>query len=118
MPSQKTKRIASRMVEVISDILANEASDELLKTITRTGCEVTNDLSFAKVYFTSLSTLTKDELEKELNEASHYVRGEVSKRIELRHTPEIRFIFDESIEYGNKIEKIIKEIHKEDKNEG
>ncbi len=118
MSSYKTKRIASMMVEVISDILANEASDELLKTITITGCEVTNDLSFAKVYFTSLSTLTKDELEKELNEASHYVRGEVSKRIELRHTPEIRFIFDESIEYGNKIEKIIKEIHKEDKNEG
>ena len=118
MPSYKTKRIASMMVEVISDILANEANDELLKTITITGCEVTNDLSFAKVYFTSLSTLTKDELEKELKEASHYVRGEVSKRIELRHTPEIRFIFDESIEYGNKIEKIIKEIHKEDKNEG
>lgn len=118
MAGFKAKRIASEMVQVISDILANEANDELLKTITITGCEVTNDLSFAKVYFTSFSNLSKEQLEKEMAEASHYVRGEVSKRIEIRHTPEIRFIFDESIAYGQKIENIIKEIHKDDENEG
>lgn len=118
MAGFKTKRIASELVQIISEILANEASDSLLKTITITGCEVTNDLSFAKVYFTSFSDLSKEQLEKELEEASSYVRGEVSKRIEIRHTPQIRFIFDESIEYGKKIENIIKEIHKEDENEG
>lgn len=114
MAGFKTKRIASELVEIISNILANEANDDLLKTVTITGCEVTNDLSFAKVYFTSLSNLTKEELEKELKEASRYVRGEVSKRIDLRHTPEIRFIYDDSIAYGKKIENIIKEIHEED----
>ena len=114
MPSYKTKRIASELVEIISNILANEANDNLLKTITITGCEVTNDLSFAKVYFTSLSSLSKEQLEKEMKEASRYVRGEVSKRIDLRHTPEIRFVFDDSIAYGNKIENIIKEIHEEE----
>lgn len=114
MAGYKTKRIASELVEIISRILANEANDSLLKTITITGCEVTNDLSFAKVYFTSLSNLSKDELEKELKEASRYVRGEVSKQIEVRHTPELRFIYDESIAYGKKIENIIKEIHEED----
>ena len=80
-------------------VKSNEANDSLLKTITITGCEVTNDLSFAKVYFTSLSALEKEELEKEMAEAAKYIRGEVSKQIEIRHTPELRFIYDESVEY-------------------
>ena len=54
MPSHKVERIASDISRNISDILMNEANDELLKTITVTGCEVTNDLSFCKVYFLHL----------------------------------------------------------------
>lgn len=111
MASYKIARIASEIEKEVSNILANEANDSLLKTITVTGCEVTNDLSFAKVYFTSMSDLTKDELEKELDEAASYIRGELSKRIEVRHTPKLRFLFDTSIEYGKKIEDKIKELH-------
>lgn len=111
MASHKIERIASDIARNISDILANEANDSLLKTITITSCKVTNDLSFCKVYFTSLSDLDKKTLEKELNEASSYIRGEISKRVDIRHTPEIRFIFDESIEYGKKIEDIISSLN-------
>lgn len=75
MATYKIARIASEIEKNISNILANEAHDSLLKTITVTGCEVTNDLSFAKIYFTSMSDLSKDELEKELEEASGYLRG-------------------------------------------
>lgn len=111
MANYKIQRLAADISQEISNIIANEANDSLLKTITITGCEVTNDLSFAKVYFTSLSNLPAFQLEKELKEAASYVRGELSKRIEMRHTPQLRFIFDKSIEYGNKIEKILEEIH-------
>lgn len=111
MPSHKIERIASDMSRYISEILANEAGDSLLKTVTVTGCKVTNDLSFCKVYFTSLANLDKTTLERELNEASSYIRGEVSKRIEIRHTPEIKFVYDESIEYGKKIDDIISSLN-------
>ena len=50
-------------------------------------------------------------MERELNEASSYIRGEVSKRIEIRHTPEIKFVYDESIEYGKKIDDIISSLN-------
>ena len=113
MANYKIQRLAADISQEISNIIANEANDSLLKTITITGCEVTNDLSFAKVYFTSLSDLTAEQLEKELKEAASYVRGELSKRIDVRHTPSLRFIFDKSIEYGNKIEKILEEIHED-----
>lgn len=107
MANHKIARISSDISRIISDILANEARDALLKTITVTGCNVTNDLSFCKVYFTSLSNLDKKTLESELNEAAPYIRGELSKRIDIRHTPELKFIYDESVEYGKKIEDII-----------
>lgn len=111
MASHKIDRIASDISRNISDILANEANDELLKTITITGCSVTNDLSFCKVYFTSFSNLEKKDLEKELNEAAPFIRGKVSERVDIRHTPEIKFYYDESIEYGKKIEDIIKSLN-------
>jgi len=112
MPSYKISRIASDIGKYIPEIIATEARDELLKTITITGCDVTNDLSYAKVYFTAISDLDIKTLEKEVNEAASFIRGELSKRIEVRHTPELRFIYDKSIAYGENIERIIKDISK------
>ncbi len=109
----KQKRIESEMLKEISDIVLNKARDGILKTITITGCEVTNDLSFAKIYFTSFED--KEIILKEISEASGYIRTELAKRLDLRHTPKLKFVYDESIEYGNKIESIISEIHE---NEG
>ena len=111
MASHKIARISSDISRIISEILVNEARDSLLKTITVTGCNVTSDLSFCKVYFTSLSNLDKKTLEHELNEAAPYIRGELSKRIDIRHTPELKFIYDESIEYGKKIDTIINSLN-------
>lgn len=116
MSSIKIKRIESEMVKCISDIIANEASDSLLKTITITGCEVSSDLSYAKVYFTSLTKMDSRALEKEMNEAAGYIRTELAEKIDLRHTPKLQFFYDNSIEYGNKIERILKEINEESNN--
>lgn len=108
--SVKIERLNDNFQEVISEILYKEVKDPNLKFVTITGCEITNDLSFCKVYFTTLNN-DKDEVLKSLKSASSFIRGEISKRVEIRHTPELRFIFDESIEYGNKIEKIINDIN-------
>lgn len=110
----KLKRIASQIIREVSDILNNDARDNLMHTITITGCDVSNDLSYAKIYFTCALDIDKKSIEKELEEASSYVRHELSSRIEIRHTPKLVFKFDESIEYGNHIESIINEIHEED----
>ncbi len=114
MNSIKQKQISNELARVIAEILGSEARDELLKTITITGADVASDLSSAKVYFTSLSPLDPTSLEKELKESAPYVRTLVAERMDLRHTPELRFIFDKSVEYGNKIDKIIESIHQND----
>lgn len=108
----KLKRIGSEIAQELSMICATEAHDNLLKTITITGTEVTNDLGLCKVFFTTTSDMDQKALERELNdETSSYLRTKIAERIEMRHTPKLRFVFDNSVAYGNKIEKIINEIH-------
>ena len=111
MSKIKCERVASEIVRIVSAILANDSRDELLKTVTITGCTVSNDLSYAKVYFTSTSSLTNKEMEKELKEAAGYIRHELAEQLEVRHTPELQFVYDVSIAYGNRIEELIKEIN-------
>lgn len=111
MASIKMKRIASEMTRVISEILMEEARDSLLKTITITGCDVASDLSFAKVYFTSLNEMDHKALEREMDEAAPFIRCELAEKMDLRNTPKLKFQYDDSVAYGNKIEKILKEIN-------
>lgn len=112
--SIKTERIASLMEKEISIILQREAHDEILKNVVISFVEVTNDLSFAKVYFTCFNQDKRDEILKSLENAKGFIRTELASRIDVRHVPELKFIFDESIEYGMKIEKKIKEIKEKD----
>ncbi len=116
MNSIKTKKVGSLISRELSSIILEESRDSILKNIVITGCDVSHDLSFAKVYFTSLINMDIPKLEKELNEATKFLRIELSKRIELRHTPAIKFIYDKSIAYGENIENIINELHKDKTN--
>ncbi len=111
--SLKIDRLNSTYVKEISHILANEIKDKDIKFVTITDCKVTNDLSFAKVYFTVLDDTKKKETLKALNSASSFIRKCLAERVDVRHTPELTFVYDESIEYGKKIENIIKQIHED-----
>lgn len=112
--SVKIERLNDQFQKEISIILQTEIKDQDIHFVTITGCEITNDLSFCKVYFTVLDNSKKDTTLQALKGAASFIRGELSRRIEIRHTPELKFIYDESIEYGNKIEKIIEKINEEE----
>lgn len=111
--SIKSDRVASEMIRELGYILLKETNDDLLKTVTITHATVTNDLSFAKIYFTTLNEDIK-QVEKEINKASSYFRTLLADRLDIRHIPELKFIYDESIEYGKKIEDIIESIHEKE----
>ena len=110
--SVKTERIANLLVREISDILQNEVYDEDIKFVTITACKVDTDLSLAQIYCTVLNESKKDKCLKDLNAAKGFIKTELAKRkLEIRKIPDLRFIYDESISYGKKIENIIKEIN-------
>ena len=110
--SIKNERINSNLQKEMSYIIANEVKNPNIKFVTITACDVTSDLSYAKIYFTTLDD--SNETLKALKSAKGFIRKTLADRIELRHIPELEFIYDESIEYGKRIEEKIKEIHEED----
>lgn len=111
MANIKIERLNHAFQEEISMILMTEIKDEDIKFVTITGVETTNDLSFAKVYFTVLDQTKKETTLEALNGAASFIRGKLSERVDVRHTPELKFIYDNSIEYGEHIEKIIDKIN-------
>lgn len=113
--SIKIERLNHAFVEEISYILHNEVKDNDIKFVTVTGCDISSDLSYAKVYVTVFDNEKKKTTMEALNGARSFIRGELSKRVDIRHTPELKFVYDDSIEYGNKIESLIESIHEGEK---
>ena len=109
--SVKSERIGNSLVVEISNILRFEARDEELKNVTITYVKVAGDLGNAKVYYNIFDKTKLDHIQRSLEKASGYVRSELAKRVELRHMPELNFVYDESIDYGNKIEHILDKIN-------
>ena len=90
----------------------NEIKDERINFVTVTATSITNDLSHAKVYITLMNDENKEEVLKVLNNARGFIEKELCKRVEIRKMPELKFVYDDSIEYSNNIENIIESINK------
>ena len=114
--SVKIERLNNLVLAELSQIIFKEIKNPLIKTVNLTAVEITNDLSFAKVYFTCMNE-DKDKVLEELESAKGFLRTKLAEVIDIRHTPELVFQYDNSIEYGMNIEKIIQKIHENDKNE-
>jgi ribosome-binding factor A len=109
--SIKIDRLNNAFVEKISEIIHDEVKDNDVKMVTITDAKITNDLSFAKIYFTTMDNDRKKVLVA-LNKASGFIRSKLCEKVDIRKMPEISFVYDESIEYGKKIEDIIERINK------
>ncbi|RXZ76917.1 30S ribosome-binding factor RbfA [Paenibacillaceae bacterium] len=113
MAKIRVGRVGEQIKKELSHIIQTELKDPRIGFITVTGVEVTGDLSQAKVY---LSVLGSDEQKEEtlnaLARGKGFIRSELGKRVRLRHTPELLFKFDSSIEYGSHIEALLEQINR------
>lgn len=108
--SIKIDRLNNAFVEKISEIIHNDVKDTDINLVTITDARITNDLSFAKIYFTTMNDDKKKVLNA-LNKASGFIRSKLCEKIEIRKMPELSFVYDKSIDYGKKIEDIIERIN-------
>ena len=111
MNSIKLERINSAIKREISYVLANEVKDTNINFVTVTAVKTTNDLSYCKVYVTVFKNELRDEALKALKNAKGFIRKSLASRVDIRHIPELEFVYDESLEYGKRIEDKIKEIN-------
>ena len=105
----RVERIEKIIEREIGNILLSEVKDQRLRYVTITNVKVTNDLSIATVFYTIIGDENQIvSTKKNLEDAKGFIRSKLSKVLEIRKTPELRFKYDESFEYGNKIEEILK----------
>lgn len=111
-------RIDEELKREISQIINYELKNpNVTGLISVTKAHVTKDLKYAKVYVSILNSKNIKETLAGLKKSAGYIRSEIAKRINLRVTPELIFELDDSIEYGAKIDTILKEIIKDVKPE-
>jgi len=112
----RANRIAEQMKKELSDIIGRKLKDPRIGFVTVTDVEVTGDLQIAKVFLSVFgSEEDKENTLAGLAKAKGFIRSEIGRRIRLRKTPDLIFELDESLEYGNRIETLIKHIKEEEK---
>lgn len=117
MNKKRISRISEEVKRAISDIMRTELKDPRINDLTSIShVDVTNDLSYAKVYVTVLGNdEDRDRAVEGLNSAKGFIKRELAKMVKLRVMPELIFINDDSIERAFEINKLIDEVNHEDK---
>ena len=113
MPENQNRlgRIDEEYKKEISQIISYQLKNpNVTGLISVTKVKVTNDLKYAKVYVSILNSKNLTETMEGLKKSSGFIRSELARKINLRNTPEILFELDDSLEYGAKIDSILKEI--------
>ena len=107
----RTRRVAELIRRALADIIRDQLPDHGLGLLSITATEVTRDLSRATVFISLLGEEEDQErATKILNEESSALRHELSKTLNLRHTPEIKFRYDLSIERGERLSRLIDDL--------
>ena len=113
--TNRMQKVNEELKREISKIISLELNNSILKKglISVTKVDTTPDFKYARVYVSMINIGNKKEALKALKKSSGFVRSEIAKKVNLKYTPEIIFEFDESIEYGDRIDNILKNITKD-----
>jgi len=110
--SNRPERVGQEIQAAIANILARgELKDPRIGYITLTGVKVSQDLKTARVFYSMIGTEEqRKDTQKGLEAAKGFIRREVTEAVNLRVSPEIFFSFDESLERGDRIERLLREV--------
>lgn len=115
MSELRARKIQEFIKQEVSNIILRELKDPRLGFVTVTDAQITGDLREATVYISLFgSAEAKKDTLKALASANGYIRSEVGKRLGIRYSPTIEFKEDTSLDYGMKIDKILRDIEKKE----
>ena len=104
----RQQRIGAEMQRVLAELISREVRDPRVGMVTLTAVQVAPDLRVARVLFVPFGGRQEtDEVQEGLARAAGYLRGEVGRRLSLRHAPRLEFVFDESIERADRLTRLI-----------
>lgn len=112
----RTERVAQQVQRELAELLRLEVKDPRVHMVTLTGVEVGRDYSHAKVFYTAL-TGHDPGIQQGLEHACGYLRSQLARRMKLRITPQLHFIFDASVERGAHLSQLIDQAVASDQHE-
>ena len=116
--SNRMNKVNEELKKEISVVISQELKDpHITGLISVIKVDTTPDLRFARVYVSMINAKSNKGNLARLKKCSGFIRSIIAKRVNLRVTPELVFLFDESIEYGSRIDAIIDKITKDMKND-
>jgi len=115
LSSRRNDRVRAAMRQEISNMLQRDLKDPRLGFATVTDVRVSGDLQHVQVYVSILGDdASRQQTMEALESARGYVRSEIGRRVQLRLTPEITFAYDDSIERGARLLRLISEVNSEE----
>jgi ribosome-binding factor A len=105
--SGRPQKLGDLIQRELSDLLARELRDPRVGMVTITSVDVSPDLSHAKVFFTMLDKAKLPDTLKGLGRSAGFLRSQLARRIKIYTTPELRFAYDESVERGDHLSRLI-----------
>jgi len=110
-------RVGDLLMQTLANLILRKVKDPRVEGITITGVEVSVDLKNARIFFCMMKSSKKDEALEGLKSAAGFLRHELKKELSLKAVPSLYFSYDESFDYGSKIDGILESISKhEDQN--
>ncbi len=108
--------MASVIHQKMGDLMIRELKDPALSAVTITKVKVTDDVRHAKIYYSVYGdSRQKEDAAAAFERAKGYIRSEIGAVLTLRFIPTITFCFDDSIEYADRIDRLIRKLHQESK---
>ncbi|MFK7887580.1 MAG: 30S ribosome-binding factor RbfA [Gammaproteobacteria bacterium] len=111
----RSSRVAQAIHRTLASLLFQQTRDPLLQQVTLTHVDVSRDLGVAKVHFTVRDPELAKEALAALAGGAGFLRREVSREVRLRTTPQLRFLYDESLERGERLTSLIEEARANDR---
>lgn len=111
MRYKRSQRVGELLHHEISRMIQFELKDPRIGFVTVTGVELTDDIQHARIYFTVMGEESnRQQTARGLEKAIPFMRRELGRRLHLRTIPELVFHYDNSLEYGNRIERLLQEV--------
>jgi ribosome-binding factor A len=114
LSSYRPERVGEQIFKEATRLLLYSIKDPRVASVTLTGVQMSRDISSAQLFFTvSDEAAERKNAEKGLKSAAPFIRREIGKAMQLRFVPEIRFKYDKSIVYGQKIDSLLHQVRED-----
>lgn len=115
--NRRIRRVAEQIKTELAWLIDHKLKDPQLGFATVTRIKLTSDLKLASVYFSVLGVdIDKKKSAEIMNRATHFLRRELAERIKMRYVPDLRFFYDDSLEYSERMQNLFKKLHQDEDN--